>query len=88
MAAQPTNRRSHWQVQAAKRYPRFLHVGGDGEFECWIVLTKCPHQQTRNWRYFLRPTKADAELLLCAWSIEGCGYSCQGTHEHTCWKLT
>lgn len=86
---QTTNRRSRWQVQAAKRYPRFLHVGGDGGvLECFVVLTRCPHEQTTCWRYCLRPTKADAELLLASWSIQGCGYKCQGTHEHTIWKLT
>jgi len=87
MAAQSTNRRSKWQALAARKYPRFLHVGGDGEFECWIVLTKCPHCQTHNWRYSLRPTKADAELLLARWSIEGCSYQCRGTAEHSLWRI-
>lgn len=85
--APATHVRSKWQVQATKRYPRFLHVGGDGLHECWVVLTKCPHEQTTCWRYCLRPSKDEAELLLARWSIEGCGYQCKGAAEHTVWKL-
>lgn len=88
MAEQTTKRRSKWQALAACKYPRMTYVGGDGGvLECFIVLTRCPHEQTRNWRYSLRPTKADAELLLARWSIEGCGYQCQGAAQHTIWKI-
>jgi len=89
METATTKRRSHWQVQAGKKYSRLTYVGGDGgEFECWVVLTKCPHDQTRHWRYALRPTRADAESLLAKWNAEKCGYQCKGAAEHQLWKLT
>lgn len=88
MSNKTTNRRSHWQVLAAKKYPRFTYVGGDGgEIECWVVLTKCPHEQTRCWRYSLRPTKADAEALLARWNQERCAYRCNGAAEHSLWRI-
>ncbi len=89
MNNESTNRRSHWQALAARKYPRLTYVGGDGgEFECWIVLTKCPHEQTRSWRYSLRPTKADAEAMLARWAKDRCSYQCSGVDEHTLWKLS
>jgi hypothetical protein len=88
MKNESTNRRSHWQVIAAKRYPRFTYTGGDGgTFECWVVLTKCPHEQTPSWRYSLRPTKADAEVLLARWNKDRCAYQCEGAAQHMLWKL-
>jgi hypothetical protein len=88
MAEQTTKRRSKWQALAARKYSRMTYIGGDGgQFEAWVVLTKCPHEQTRCWRYSLRPTKADAEALLARWNTERCAYHCKGTAEHTLWKL-
>lgn len=81
-------RRSKWQAVAARKYPRLTFIGGDGgPHECWIVLTKCPHEQTRHWRYALRPTKADAEALLATWAKERCSYQCQGSPAHSLWRI-
>jgi len=89
MSNESTNRRSRWQVLAAKRYPRLTYIGGDGgEFECWVVLTKCKHEQTRGWRYSLRANKAEAEALLRHWAKNRCAYQCNGVDEHALWKLS
>jgi hypothetical protein len=81
-------RLSHWQVRAAKKYPKLYFCGGDGgEYECFVVLTKCPHEQTRHWRYVLNPTREDAEATLEKWAKERCGYQCQGASAHQMWKL-
>ncbi len=88
MAEQTTKRRSKWQALAARKYPRLTYVGGDGgDFECWVILTKCPHEQTRCWRYSLRPCKAEAELLRAHWDKERCAYRCNGAAEHSLWLL-
>lgn len=81
-------RRSKWQVAAAKKYPRMYFLGGDGgEYECWIVLTKCPHEQVRAWRYVLCPNQSAAEALLAKWNAERCGYKCQGQAQHSLWRF-
>jgi hypothetical protein len=87
MTKQTTPRRSHWQALAHKKYPRMMWLGGDGGFECWVVLTKCPHEQTRYWRYALRPSKAEAEALMAVWDAERCGYQCQGIAAHILWRI-
>jgi hypothetical protein len=80
--------RSKWRALAQRKYSRLTFMGGDGgENECWIVLTKCPHQQTRNWRYALRPSKEDAEALLATWHKGRCSYTCQGTTAHSLWRI-
>ncbi len=64
------------------------YIGGDGgQYECWIVLTKCPHEQTRHWRYALAGTQADAEALMAKWNASRCGYQCHGATAHAIWKL-
>jgi hypothetical protein len=82
-------RRTKWQALAARKYSRLYFLGGDGgEYECWVVLTKCPHQQTRHWRYALRSTKAEVEILLTHWHAMGCGsHECRGKAEHLIWRL-
>lgn len=88
MTEQTRTRRSKWQIQAAKKYPRLTYIGGDGGgYECWVVLTKCPHDQTRHWRYALCPGQTEAEALLETWAKSRCSYSCQGKAQHQLWKL-
>ena len=74
-----------WQAVARKRYPKMLCIGGDG---CWIVLTKCPHPQTNNWRYALRPTKEAAEALLAKWATDCGTNTCDGPPAHSLWRIT
>jgi len=75
-------KKTQWQRQAAKRYPKFMFLGGDGAAaECWIVLARCRHQQTRAWRYWLRPNQAEAE----ATAAKQCSYQCTG--DHAIWRL-
>ncbi len=78
-------RRSRWQLTAAARYPKMYFLGGNGALECWVVMAKCKHAQTRMWRYALRPTQAEAEALKAKWDKDGCSYTC--THEHSLWRL-
>jgi hypothetical protein len=81
-------RRSHWQVVAARRYPRLTFLGGDGgDNECWVAMTRCPHEQTRHWRYALAATKAAAEALLIEWKQAHCSYQCQGERLHSLWRI-
>ena len=82
------HRRSHWQAAAARKYPRLTFLGGDGgPNECWVAMTKCPHEQTPRWRYALAATKADAEALLAQWKNERCSYQCNGEQSHTLWRI-
>jgi hypothetical protein len=82
-------RRSHWQVAAGRQYPRLTFIGGDGgSYECYVVMTKCPHQQTKHWRYVLVPTRADAVALMATWDKERCSYDCQGSLQHKMWRLS
>jgi len=76
--------RSHWQILAAKKYPRLLFIGGDGE---WLVMTKCPHAQTTHWRYALRASYAEAVTLMSKWDMEGCTYGCEGFAQHSLWRM-
>jgi len=81
-------RRSRWQSLAAKRYSKMYFLGGDGsDVECWLVMTKCPHAQTRCWRYHLRPTQALAQATVDEWNKGRCGHECRGEAEHTMWRL-
>jgi hypothetical protein len=85
---QTRKRRTHWQVIAGRKYPRLTFLGGDGgATECWVVLTKCPHDQTRHWRYALTASKVEAEAWLAEWKQSRCGYQCQGDQLHTLWRI-
>jgi len=90
----PTRRRSRWQIIAAKKYPRMLYIGGDGRYnetgdpvECWTALTKCPHDQTKLWRYGLYADKPAAEAAVERWNTNRCSYQCQGKAEHSLWLI-
>lgn len=81
-------RRSRWQVLAAKKYPRMLRVAGDGGTNgCYLVLTKCKHEQTHHWRYILCPDFATANATIDRWNKERCSYQCQGHTNHVMWEL-
>ncbi|MGB0076461.1 MAG: hypothetical protein WBP87_02800 [Candidatus Sulfotelmatobacter sp.] len=87
MAETISTRRSKWQPLAAKKYPRLHFLGGDGsDSECWVVLTKCPHQQTPRWRYMLAASREAAEAILAGWTIR-CAYTCEGSQNHSLWKM-
>ena|SRR6266571_3464848 len=78
--------RTPWQRAAAARYPKMYFLGGDGALECFVILSRCKHQQVRKWRYALRPTEAEAQALLDKWNKDGCVYNtCTG--EHSLWRL-
>lgn len=78
-------RRTKWQALAYRKYGRFTFLGGDGT---WVVMTKCPHQQTRHWRYQLAGSMAEAETILERWGKNGCNtYTCEGKAQHSIWKL-
>jgi hypothetical protein len=76
------SKRTNYRALAARKYPRFYFVGGDGE---WIVLTKCYHDQVKQWRYALQPTQEAAEALMTKWTAERCGRLCKG--DHTIWRI-
>jgi len=81
-----TTEHSFWQKTAAMRYPKMLYMGGDGDGgECWVVLTKCRHQQTRHWRYWLAPNQDRAEAIKAKLDSDKCTYTC--TSEHSIWRL-
>ena len=82
-------RRSHWQASAAKRYPRMLYLGGDSTdpLGAYIAMTKCPHPQTRAWRYVLRTTENEARAVLDRWQKEKCSDLCLGPGNHTMWRV-
>ena len=81
-------RRTKWQALAHRKYPRMIYLGGDGsDSGCYLVLSKCPHQQTRYWRYVLCPDFTSAEATLKRWEVDRCNPRCIGFTEHTLWAL-
>jgi hypothetical protein len=85
---QKPKRRSRWQVLAAKKYPRMLRVDGDGgPSVCYVVMSKCKHEQTKCWRYILCPDFESANAAIERWNKERCSYQCQGHSNHVMWAL-
>jgi len=80
---------SRWKGLVARRYPRMECLGGDSssESECWIAMSKCPHDQIDRWRYFLFTTKEEAEAAISAWNRSHCGRKCLGAKNHRCWRI-
>jgi hypothetical protein len=89
MTDEKPTRRTHWQAIANRKYGRLTFLGGDGsEYECWVVMTKCPHQQTRHWRYRLAGSQAEAEVIIARWTANRCeSYTCAGQAQHSLWRL-
>lgn len=89
MSDETRKRRSHWQAVAAKRYPRMLYLGGDSTspLDAWIAMTRCPHPQTRAWRYVLCSAEAEAKQVFERWRTEKCSDLCLGASQHSMWRI-
>jgi len=86
----PTTRvkRTKWQALAHKKYPKLYFVGGDGGVvDCYLVLSKCPHQQIKRWFYVLTDTREKAEQILQRWDKQRCNHLCAGAGWHSLWRL-
>jgi hypothetical protein len=75
-----SERRSHYQALAYRRYRRMTWLRGDGE---WLVLSKCYSP----WAYVLVTDRDDALMLATKWDQERCGTSCKGRTEHAMWRM-